>query len=98
MSKYSEKEIIEVETVDEEELMPVEEEEEKVTECYGAVSECTKLRLRREPVVGDNVIGELKFADVVVVDLVESTPDFYKVTTEAGVEGYCMKQYINIGA
>ena len=33
---------------------------------------------------------------LVVVDLDESTEDFYKVICEDGVEGYCMKDYIEI--
>ena len=95
MGKYDEKEIVEpVAEVDE--VTPVTKEDVK-TVVLGAVSECAKLRLRREPIVADNnVIEELKFADVVYVDLAESTDDFYKVITETGVEGYCMKPYINV--
>lgn len=94
MGKYDEKEIVETKKVDEK-VKTVTEKEETIT-VLGAVSDCVKLRLRREPVVGDNVIGELKFADTVYVNLAESTVDFYKVVTEAGAEGYCMKQYINV--
>lgn len=98
MGKYDEKEIIEpVEEFDEDEVITTEVEDEK-TVVLGTVSECVKLRLRREPAVADNVIGELKFADAVYVDLTESTEDFYKVVTEAGAEGYCMKQFINIAS
>ena len=81
----------------------VEETAEKIVEesvpsiVLGVVTECVKLRVRKTPEVGDNVICEILFASEVLVDLNESTNDFYKITTGVGIEGYCMKQYINIG-
>lgn len=81
----------------------VEETAEEIVEesvpsiVLGVVTECVKLRVRKTPEVGDNVICEILLASEVLVDLNESTDDFYKVTTGAGIEGYCMKQYINIG-
>jgi hypothetical protein len=65
--------------------------------CIGVVTECIQLRVRETPDASkENTIGVLTFADEVLVDLKSSTTEFYKVITSAGVEGYCMKKFINI--
>ena len=67
----------------------VDETMEEITEkpesstVLGVVTECIKLRVRKTPEVGDNVICEIVFASEVLVDLNESTDDFYKITTGA---------------
>ena len=65
----------------------------------GVVSNCQKLNLRRSPLKdsdGTNIITELLTGVAVVIDEDESTPDFYKVITESGLEGYCMRQFIEV--
>ncbi len=97
MSKGYKENLIEEDSVNKniEESKP--EETPKNTLVLGVVTECAKLRLRSTPEVKDNnTITELNFAADLLVDLENSTEDFYKVTTSAGVEGYCMKQYVNI--
>ena len=77
---------------------PVEEAPKKETKV-GIVANCEKLNLRRSPLKdsdGANVITELLPGVAVVIDEDESTPNFYKVTTETGLEGYCMKQFIEL--
>lgn len=63
---------------------------------YGVVSECPKLRVRKEPNTDAEVLCELPLATEVLVDESNSTEDFYKIVTGAGVEGYCMKKFINL--
>ena len=78
---------------------PVEEASKKETKV-GIVANCEKLNLRRSPLKdsdGANIITELLSGVAVVIDEDESTPNFYKVTTETGLEGYCMKQFIELG-
>ena len=58
------------------------------------VTGCIKLRVRSEPRLGDNVICELDRGTKVMIDRNESTFDYYKIYTEAGIEGYCQKPYI----
>lgn len=101
MKSYNnEKEVLE--TV-EEEIVVEDLTEEATTESVepstvlGVVTECVKLRVRSTPEIADNVLTEIILASEVSVDLKESTDEFYKITTEVGIEGYCMKQYINIG-
>lgn len=77
---------------------PVEEAPEKETKV-GIVANCEKLNLRRSPLKdsdGANIITELIPGVAVAIDEDESTPNFYKVTTEAGLEGYCMRQFIEV--
>ena len=77
---------------------PIEEAPKKETKV-GIVANCEKLNLRRSPLKdpdGANVITELLPGVAVVIDEDESTPNFYKVITEDGLEGYCMRQFIEV--
>ena len=77
---------------------PVEEAPKKESKV-GIVANCEKLNLRRSPLKdsdGANIITELLPGVAVVIDGDESTPNFYKVTTETGLEGYCMRQFIEL--
>ena len=77
---------------------PVEEAPKKESKV-GIVANCEKLNLRRSPLKdsdGANIITELHPGVAVVIDEDESTPNFYKVITEDGLEGYCMRQFIEV--
>ena len=77
---------------------PVEESPKKETKV-GIVVNCEKLNLRRTPLKdsdGANIITELLPGIAVLIDENESTPNFYKVITEDGLEGYCMRQFIEV--
>lgn len=77
---------------------PVEEAPNKESKV-GIVANCEKLNLRKSPLKdsdGANIITELLPGVAVVIDEDESTSDFYKVTTETGLEGYCMRQFIEL--
>ena len=82
---------VEVEAVEE-----ILAEEPAVVSLIGAVSGCELLNVRMKPVVADNVVCTLKKGELVVIDVRESTDGWYKIYTEAGIEGYCMVQYITI--
>ena len=89
-------------TVEEAAAEPVEqpvEEAPKKESKVGIVSNCEKLNLRRSPLKdsdGANIITELLPGVAVVIDEDESTANFYKVITEDGLEGYCMRQFIEV--
>lgn len=75
------------------------EETPKKESKVGIVANCEKLNLRRSALKdsdGANIITELLSGVAVVIDEDESTPDFYKVTTETGLEGYCMRRFIEL--
>lgn len=66
------------------------------TETYdlGVVTGCVKLRIRSEPRFGTNVICEIDQGTRVMIDRSRSTFEYYKVYTESGIEGFCLKTYI----
>lgn len=62
----------------------------------GFVSNCKKLNLREKPTVEAPVVCELVCQTELMIDENESTEEFYKVFTAAGIEGFCMKKFITI--
>lgn len=62
----------------------------------GIVSGCKKLNVRAEPDVDAEILCVINENAEVVIDIFESTNDFYKVCTAAGIEGYCMTKYVTI--
>lgn len=74
-------------------------EESKVEETKtitGVVVDCPRLRVRAAANKNAEVLCEINVDSKVLISEKESTNEFYKVCTEAGVEGYCMKQFIGI--
>lgn len=61
----------------------------------GRVANCVKLNVRKEPKKDAEVAGILNNGVFVVVEVEKSTDEFYKVRTP-GVEGYCMKEFIEV--
>lgn len=70
--------------------------EAKKPSKVGVVSGCTALRVRKTPNLTAGVVCIIKESTAVVIDEENSTTEFYKVCTEAGVEGYCMKKFITV--
>ena len=86
---------VEVETAEE----PVVEEAPKKESKVGTVYNCAKVNLRKSPYKdsdGKNIVTSLILDTAVIIDEEKSTDEFYKVTTEDGLEGYCMKQFIRL--
>lgn len=63
---------------------------------YGSVSDCIKLNVRAEPKKCDNVILVIPFGSAVQVDLGFEDPEFYHIFTAGGIEGYCVKKFIQL--
>lgn len=82
---------------------PVEAVEEIVEEAAakpvrfinGTVTNCGKLNIRSAPKRDAAVVKVIDTLTKVKVDTIKSTEDFYKVRV-AGIEGFCMKQYIAV--
>ena len=73
----------------------VEVEQEEVKDVIGIVFGCDKLNVRKEPSKEAQVLCVLDKTSEVKIDMkANTTPDFYKVVTATGVEGYCMSKYI----
>ena len=70
---------------------------EQVSESIiGIVIDCKRLRVRNAPGLDSDVICEIEAGSIVEIDEVNSTEEFYKVCTETGIDGYCMKKFIKV--
>lgn len=65
-------------------------------DTIGIVTDCLLLNIREEPDLDGKIIGTVDALSELVVDTDASNDEFYKVCTEAGVEGFCMKRYVAI--
>lgn len=61
----------------------------------GVVVNCARLNVRAEANKEAAVVGVFEKGVSVMVELENSTDDFYKINT-LGLEGYCMKNFIEI--
>lgn len=96
-TRYS-KEVIEneiVETVNSVETV-VEEPVKVVEPKEAVVTDCLKLNVRKDPSTSSEVICEVNASTHLMVYEAESTEEFYRICTSAGIEGYCMKKFVTI--
>lgn len=88
----------------EEEIAEVNESEEVIKEAtkeadstvVGYVSGCLKLNIREEGYPGANVVCVVPEKTALLIEVAESNDEWYKVYTETGMEGFCMKQYVTL--
>ena len=88
----------------EEEIAEVNESEEVTKEAtkeadntvVGYVSGCLKLNIREEGYPGANVVCVVPEKTALLIEVAESNDEWYKVYTETGMEGFCMKQYVTL--
>ena len=98
VTEEMEEEIAEVNEMEEEmieESEAVEETKEENT-LVGYVSGCTKLNIREEAYPGAKVLCIVPEKAVLLIDASESTTEWYKIYTESGMEGYCMKKFVTV--
>ena len=62
----------------------------------GFVTNCKKLNVREEPKTDSAIVCEVDYQTELMINKNESTEEFYKVYTVAGIEGFCMKKFITI--
>lgn len=60
----------------------------------GFVVNCAKLNLREKPTTDSEIVCVLDSMSEIEIDVNKSTNAWVYVYTAAGLEGYCMKQYI----
>ena len=60
----------------------------------GKVIGCTCLNMRNANSIDAKIVAVIGAGSIVTIDESKSTPDWYYVTNEDGVEGFCMKPYI----
>lgn len=99
-TKYSKPEVIQNGVKDLEEVhvwqMSVVDEEPVVKPVTGYVVNCAKLNVRNEPKPNSEILCTIEQDSEVEIDEAQSTEDFYKICSAAGIEGYCVKYFIKI--
>lgn len=70
--------------------------EEIKQEATGKVIDCDRLNVRKEDKKESDVLCIIEKDSEVQINLDESTEEFYKVVTPSGIEGYCMKKFIEV--
>lgn len=61
----------------------------------GTVVGCTKLNVRKSPSITGEVVAILSVDSDVEIDIQKSNFEWFHVCTAIGVEGYCMRKFIN---
>ena len=69
---------------------------EETESLIGVVSGCTKLNIRKESNITSEPVCIVPEKSVLLIDQDLSTDEWYKVYTEAGMEGFCMKKYVTV--
>ena len=64
----------------------------------GIVSGCKKLNVRIKPSTAGDIVCVVAEGTTLMIDPSESTDKWFKVYTETGVEGYCMKNFVTINS
>lgn len=82
--------------VEEVKVEEVQEEVKKPEPRIGVVTNCQLLNVRKEPRPDAEIVCTLENAVTVEIELEKSTEEYYKVYNSAGIEGFCMKKYIEI--
>ena len=100
-SKFSKKQNDDVQNEVENDELIVEPVVEPVAEpmvepVHGFVVDCEQLYVRSEPSTDSEPLGLIKKSTNLLSYENESTDDFYKICTEAGLEGFCMNKFIAI--
>lgn len=60
------------------------------------VVDCFRLEIHSEPNAYSETVCVIKYSNEVLIDLDNSTEDFYKICTTFGAEGFCRKRLISI--
>ena len=62
----------------------------------GIVTGCVCLNVRREPSVNSAVLCTVPVTTKLMVDAKKSNLSWFHVYTESGIEGFCMKRFVNV--
>lgn len=79
--------------VQKEEIEAGTSKEETVT---GEVINCTRLNIRKKPDSHSEVATVVNSGTELMIYPDSSTAEWYKVYTESGVEGFCMKNFVTV--
>lgn len=90
-------EVVEETTVEETvktEVVETKEETVRVGPKIGRVTGCEKLNVRNQP--NGKIITVIESGTELIVDEEKSNAEWVNVALESGVEGFCMRKFVNI--
>lgn len=61
----------------------------------GVVVNCAKLNVREEPNTEAEIVCVLDVTSEIEIDVEKSTTAWFKICTATGVEGYCMRKFVD---
>ena len=62
----------------------------------GIVTNCERLNIRLRPSANSMVLCEIHTGTELMIDLTQSTDDWFSVCTSMGIEGFCKKEFVEI--
>ena len=62
---------------------------------HGVVANCSKLNVRENATMSSEIVCVLDAASEVEINVARSTGDWFYICTVAGIEGYCMRKFVN---
>ena len=65
-------------------------------QMIGVVIDCSSLNIRAKSNINSEIIATVKAGTELLINEDESVNEWYKVCTEAGIEGFCMKKYVSV--
>ena len=82
--------------LNEEEAKTLQEDEITTVTAIGVVVGCEKLNVRETPDSSGKIACVIEKGSQVCIDETESTDEWYKVCAKNGIEGFCMKKFIEV--
>lgn len=61
----------------------------------GVVTNCSRLNVRKEPDINSGVVCVINALSELMIEPEQSTEEWYRVCTESGAEGYCMRKFVS---
>lgn len=76
-----------------------ESNKEEVTEekiIIGSVANCKTLNIRKQPSKSSEVICTLRVTEEVIINKAKSNENWFNIKTKSNIEGFCMKDFVNV--
>ena len=61
----------------------------------GVVANCTKLNIRKGPSTNAEILGIVNVDSEMEIDMNKSNDKWFYVSTAVGIDGYCMRDFVN---
>ena len=78
------------------EPIPVEQIKPEPMYVMGTVSGCVKLNVRANPKSNADVVCVINADSELKVDMSKSDNEWFYINTASGVEGYCMRKFVDV--